>query len=316
LVTDQFCALYGSFWIFLWMPKRLAARVGTCLIMVAVTLTSILPMLLAPLVVARLIADRSKHTIALAACWAAGLTIQWAVQLSGTTEQRTGSFTNPLWIIRQYVARVVPRAIFGEKALGGTGVNPDGLPRPLVIPNAAVHEALIAGAWIIVAAAIVAGLTRITAPHWPLAITAFGFSGLIFLGELTINLPIVQPRYVIAPALLLYAGLVAVLRPRGPADPGPPRWRAAVTPRWRAAVTWCPAVVFALVLAVAIGLNYRVTNNRTNGGAWSVTLATAQRTCGTPEGRKYLEHHVHADKYLYHHMWWTLYIPCGRVSSR
>ena len=308
LVTDQFWALYGAFWIFLWIPKSLAARVGTCVIMVAVTLTSILPMLLAPLVVARLIANRSKHTITLAACWAAGLALQWTVQLSGTSEQRTGSFTDPLWVIRQYAARVVPRAIFGENALGGTGVNPDGLPRPLVIPNMAVHEALIAGAWVIVAVAIVAGLARITAPHWPLAITAFLFSLLIFLGELTINVPIVQPRYVIAPALLLYAGLVAVLRPRGPADPGRPRWRPVVA--------WCPVAVFTVLLAVVIGFNYRVTNDRTNGGAWSTTLATAQRMCGTPEGRKYLEHHIHADKYLYHHRWWTLYIPCSRVSSR
>lgn len=308
LVTVQFCALYGSFWIFLWIPKGLAARAGTCVIMVGVTLTSILPMLLAPLVVARLIANRSKHTIALAACWAAGLTIQWTVQLSGTTAQRTGSFADPLWVIRQYVARVVPRAIFGEKALGGSGVNPDGLPSPLVISSVAAHEALIAGAWVIVAAAIVVGLTRITAPHWPLAVTAFLFSLLIFLGELAVNLPVVQPRYVIAPALLLYAGLVAVLRPRGPAAPGRLRWRRGVT--------WCPVAVFALLLTVVIGFNYRVTNGRTNGGAWSATLATAQRMCGTPEGRKYLEHHIHADEYLYHHMWWMIYIPCSKVSSR
>ena len=308
LVTVQFCALYGAFWIFLWMPKGLAARVGACIIMVAITLTSILPMLLAPLVAARLIADRSKHTITLAACWAAGLALQWTVQLSGTTAQRTGAFTDPLWVIRQYVARVVPRAVFGEKAIGGSGANPDGLPRPLVISNMAAHEALIAGAWIIVAVAIVVGLTKITAPHWPLAIIAFLFSLLIFLGELTINLPIVQPRYVIAPALLLYAGLVAVLRPRGPADPGRPRWRPVVT--------WCPVAVFTLLLVIVISFNYRVTNDRTNGGAWSTTLATAQRMCGTPEGRKYLERHIHTDKYLYHHMWWTILIPCSKVSSR
>lgn len=308
LVTVQFCALYGSFWIFLWIPKGLAARAGTCVIMVGVTLTSILPMLLAPLVVARLIANRSRHTIALAACWAAGLTIQWTVQLSGTTTQRTGSFTDPLWAIRQYVARVVPRAIFGEKALGGSGVNIDGLPRPLVISSMAAHEALITGAWVVVAAAVVVGLARITAPHWPLAVTAFLFSLLIFLGELAVNVPVVQPRYVIAPALLLYAGLVAVLRPRGPAGPGRPRWRRGAA--------WCPVAVFALLLAVVVGINYRVTNDRTNGGAWSATLATAQRVCGTPEGRKYLEHHVRAGEYLYHHMWWTLYIPCSRVSSR
>ncbi len=32
-------------------------------------------------------------------------------------------FTSPLWILGNYVTRAVPRAIFGELALGGPGTN-------------------------------------------------------------------------------------------------------------------------------------------------------------------------------------------------
>lgn len=301
LVTAQFFALYACFWIFLWMPRTVAGRVGSPVIMLGVALTSILPVLFAPLVVLRLIADRSRHTIVLAICWAAGLVAQFSLQLRGMSNRQGASYTSPLWVIGQYATRAVPRALFGEDALGGPGVDADGRPVPLAIHHMATHDALIWGAWLLVAAAIVIALTRLTAPNWPLAIAAFGFSLLIFVGEIVDNLRIVQPRYVIAPALLLYAGLAALLRP----DPGPPRRKAAVA--------WCPVVVFALVLATAIGFNYRVTNGRTTGPSWSETIAAAQRLCGTPKGVKYLEHHIGSATYLYHHVWWKVYIPCSKV---
>ncbi len=47
-------------------------------------------------------------------------------------------------------------------------------------------------------AAIIIAAVRLTAPDWPLAVTALLFSVLLFLGEIVNNLPIVQPRYVIA----------------------------------------------------------------------------------------------------------------------
>jgi len=292
--------------------------------MLAITLTSILPFVFAPLVAARLIANRSKHTIMLTACWIAGLAVQLSVQMRGLNSRPTGWFTNPLWIIGQYVTHVVPRAIFGENALGGPGTDVDGNPRPLVIPNMAVHDALIWGAWALVAAVVIIAVTKITAPHWPLAITAFLFSILIFVGEIVNNLQVVQSRYVIAPALLLYAGCVALLRPRGAAVSSPEEDTSAANVgsashgrlRGRRVVTWFPVAAFALILAVTVGFNYRVTNYRTTGGSWTETIAKAQQMCGTPEGQKYLERHVGVDEYLYHHYWWKVYIPCSRVNSR
>jgi hypothetical protein len=295
LATVQFIALYGTFWLLLWRPATRAGRIGSPVIMLGITLSSILPLLFAPLVVARAIADRSKNTVALVMCWAAGLVTQWTVQLRGLSNRQSGWFTNPLWALGNYVTRVVPRAIFGELALGGPGTNGEGHPIPLQITNMAEHDALVWGASGVVVAAVIIALAGLTAPHWPLALTALLFSILVFLGEIVDNLPIVQPRYVIAPALLLYTAIAALLRPRYLADP-------ASSP---GAVAWCPVAVFAVLLAVVCGFNYRVVNNRSESPPWTAVVAAATRTCMKPG----------MGDYIYRHAWWQVKIPCSRVRT-
>ena len=225
-------------------------------------------------------------------------------------------FTSPLWILGNYVTRAVPRAIFGELALGGPGTNYRGSPIPLSIPNMAVHEALIWGACAIVVAVVVIALGRLTAPHWPLAVTALVFSVVLFVGEIVDNYPIVQPRYVIAPALLLYTAIVAMLRPRGVTDdassagePGdaPGDGTATAAPagasRRPVVAAWTPVTVFALLLAVVVGFNFRVVNTRSESPPWSAVVAAARNTCMKPGM---------AD-YEYSHLWWHVQIPCSRV---
>ena len=315
LATVQFVALYGLFWLLLWRPATRVGQVCAPLVMLGATLTSILPAILAPLVAARLIADRSKTSIAVAVCWAAGLVTQWTVQVRGMSNRSSSLYTSPLWILGNYVTRAIPRAIFGERALGGPGTNYAGSPVPLSIPDMAVHQALVWGGCAIVVAVVVIALGRLTAPHWPLAVTALLFSVLLFVGEIVDNYPIVQPRYVIAPALLLYTAIVAMLRPRGlvhdassagepdgvpsgdaPADAASRRQLPIVA-------AWAPVTVFALLLAVVIGFNYRVVNNRSESPPWTAVVAAARHSCMKPGM---------AD-YEYSHLWWHVRIPCSRV---
>lgn len=314
LVTVQFIALYGLFWLLLWRPATRAGQVCAPAVMLGVTLTSVLPVFLAPLLAARLIADRSKTAIAVAACWAAGLVTQSTIQLSGTGNRATNLYTSPLWALGQYVTRVIPRAIFGVRALGGPGVNYRGSPVPLSIPNMAVHEALVWGACAIVVAVVVIALAKLTAPQWPLAVTALAFSAGLFVGEIVDNYPIVQPRYVIAPALLLYTAIVAMLRPRGVADDaslagqpdGVPSGDApagAASRRLPAVAAWAPVTVFTVLLAVVIGFNYRVVNTRSESPPWTAVVAAARQSCMKPGM---------AD-YEYSHLWWHVQIPCSRV---
>jgi len=315
LATVQFIALYGLFWLLLWRPATRAGQVCAPIIMLGATLTSILPVFLAPLVVGRLVADRSKTAIAVAVCWAAGLAAQWSVQLRGLSNRSNDLYTNPLWILGTYVTRTIPRAIFGETALGGPGTNYRGSPIPLSIPNMAVHEALIWGACAIVVAVVVIALATLTAPHWPLALTALLFSVVLFVGEIVDNYQIVQPRYVIAPALLLYTAIVAMLRPRGMTDDASPAGQpdgatsgdapaAAVSRGLLASVAaWTPVTVFALLLAVVVGFNYRVVNTRSESPPWTAVVAAATNACKEPG----------VADYAYNHLWWRVQIPCSRV---
>jgi hypothetical protein len=295
LATVQFLALYGTFWLLVWRPIRTAAKITAALVMLGITLTSILPMLFAPLVVLRLIADRSKAAIALAVAWAGGIAVQWSVQLRGLSNRSSHWYTSPLWVLENYVTRAVPRAIFGETALGGAGTNAEGMPVPLRITSQTTHDLLITGAWLVVAAVIVTALTRLTDPHWPLAITAGVLSVLVFLGEIVDNLAIVQPRYVVAPTLLLYVAIVAMLRPRtAGTGPGP-----------RTDGGWLPFGAFAALLLVVIAFNYRVTNNgRAQSPAWTSVVANAQRECVQRPDRTTV---------LYQHAWWQVFIPCDRL---
>jgi hypothetical protein len=316
LATVQFIALYGLFWLLLWRPVTRAGQICAPIIMLSVTLTSILPLFFAPLVAARLIADRSKTAIAVAVCWAAGLVAQWSVQLRGMSNRSNDLYTSPLWILGNYVTRAVPRAIFGELALGGSGTNYRGSPVPLIIPDKAVHNALIWGACAIVVAVVVIALGRLTAPHWPLAVIALAFSVLLFVGEIVDNYAIVQPRYVIAPALLLYTAIVAMLRPRGVIDgalsageaggasSGDATATAAPTgASLRLIATWTPVTVFALLLAIVVGFNFRVVNTRSESPQWTAVVAAARHSCAKPG----------TVDYEYIHLWWRVQIPCSRV---
>ena len=314
LATVQFIALYGLFWLLLWRPTTRAGQVCAPVIMLGATLTSILPVFLAPLVAARLIADRSKTAIAVAVCWAVGLATQWSVQLRGLSNRANDLYTSPLWILGQYVTRTIPRAIFGEIALGGPGTDFRGYAVPLSIPNMAVHEALIWGACAIVVAVVLIALGRLTAPQWPLAVTALVFSVLLFVGEIIDNYQIVQPRYVIAPALLLYTAIVVMLRPRGMTDDASPAGEpdgvtsgdvpaAASRGLLPAVGAWVPVTVFAVLLAVVVGFNYRVVNTRSESPPWTAVVAAATNACKEPG----------VADYEYSHLWWHVQIPCSRV---
>ena len=310
LATVQFIALYGTFWLLLWRPAARFARLGAPVIMLGITLSSVLPVVYAPLAVGRVIADRSRHSIALVTCWAAGLAVQWTVQWRGISNRPTGWYTSPDWILENYVTRVLPRAFFGELALGGPGTDAEGHPAPLSVPDVAMHYALIAGAWAVLAAVVVVALFKVTDPDWPLALAALAFSVLVFLVEIVDNLSVVQPRYVVAPALLLYVAVAAMLRPRrslyvtnsGDSPDPPSRVPSRGTP---SVLKWGPVAVFATLLAVVCGFNYRVVNNRSLSPPWTSVVTAAHMSCQRPG----------ITEYEYRDAWWHVNIPCSRVRS-
>jgi hypothetical protein len=293
LVTVQFIGLYGAFWTVLWIPGTRAGRILSPIVMLSVASTAALAIVLAPLVVARLIADRSRNAIFLAVCWAAGVLLQMSLTLEGKSKHYLFGFNGPLFVLKYYAARVVPRALFGESALGGPGANYRGNYEPLRVINMTAHLALIGGAWAVVVVAVVLAVTRLTDPNWTLAVVAGLFSLAMFADAMLVNTAVVQPRYVIAPALLLYTALVALLRPR----------RREAASRASAVLRWLPVAGFAVLLAVAVTFNFRVTNGRTSSPPWTSVVASATAACAHPG----------VTSYTYSHEWWQVIIPCARV---
>ena len=301
LVTVQFFGLYGAFWTVLWIPGTRAGRVLSPIVMATVSWTAVLSVVVAPLIIARLIVDRSKSTWCLAILWVTGVWLQFSETILGQGHHNQYGDNGLFWVLRHYMTRVIPRAMFGERSLGGSGNNYRGEGTVLHVLNAHAHDALIASAWVIVLIAIAIAASRFTDPNWTLAGVAAAFSVGVFIEETLINMPVVQARYVIAPALLLYTALVALLRPRAvPAAAAGVR-AAGV----RTAVRWLPVAGFAVLLAVAVTLNFRVTNGRTTSPPWTSVVASATRACATSPN---------VTAYTFVHEWWWVTIPCDKVG--
>jgi hypothetical protein len=312
LVTVQFIGLYGAFWTVLWLPGTRAGKILAPIVMATVSWTAVLSVVVAPLVIARLIVDRSKSAWCLAILWVTGVWLQFSETILGQGNHNLYGNNGLFWVLRHYLTRVIPRAIFGERSLGGPGNDYRGNATALHVINHHAHDALIAGAWLIVLIVIAIAVSRFTDPNWTLAVVAAVFSVCVFIEETLINMQVVQARYVIAPALLLWVAIVALLRPRqvpaaSTASTAPTatagRWLPAV-PTVSTAVRWLPVAGFALLLAVAVTLNFRVTNGRTTSPAWTSVVASATNACASSP---------HITAYTFVHEWWWVTIPCDKV---
>src|ERR1700722_14410910 len=301
LVTVQFFGLYGAFWTVLWLPGTRAGKILSPAVMATVSWTAVLSVSVAPLILARLFVDRSKNAWCLAIVWVTGVWLQFSETILGKGHHNEYGDNGLFWVLRHYLTRVIPRALFGERSLGGSGNNYRGQGAARHVPNAHAHDALIASAWLIVLIVIAIGASRFTGPNGTRAGVAAVFSVCVFIEETLMNMPVVQARYVIARALLLYVALVALLRP----SQGPTVSTVSTASSVSTAVRWLPVAGFAVLLAVAVTLNFRVTNGRTTSPPWTSVVASATRACAT---------NPHVTAYTFVHEWWWVTIPCDKVG--
>src|SRR5262245_57772126 len=151
LVTVQFLGLYGAFWTVLWIPGTRAGRILSPLVMATVSWTAVLSVVFAPLIAARLIVDRSKNAWCLGLLWAGGVWLQFSETALGRGHHVQYGSNGLFFVLKNYVTRVVPRALFGERPLGGPGTDYRGdSATPLHITNLAAHNALVACAWAVI----------------------------------------------------------------------------------------------------------------------------------------------------------------------
>ncbi len=312
VATLQFPGLYALFWLLLWKPASRAGQFTAVAATAFIALSSIIPIVLAPLAIWRIWKLRDWSV---PVAYFGGLSFHLVGLALGKATRSNVCCPryDPLWVAQEYVTTAVPRALFGERWTGGPGVDAAGLavPAPVAWP-------LIVAAWVVVLGAIACAVSGLTRPHWALAGVAFAYSALFFAS--IANMGIVQPRYMVAPALLLYVALAALLRPQrggravGRPEPAPTgaggstathpatAWRGA-----RSSHAW-PALAVIAVLAVAVVANYRVDNGRTYTKPWDAIVRDARAACAADPARpSYVEPGKDTT-------WWRITIPCDRVS--
>lgn len=302
VATLQFPALYALFWVFLWRPATRWGKVAAVLLAGYVMSSSILAIALVPLLLIRLVLVRDWTTRLMALCYMAGAALQFGGLITGATSRDNIGERNfdPLWLGRNYITRAVPRAVLGEKWLGGPGTDLYGKPIPLAVHHTVEHYALIAIAWLIVGAVIAVAAAGLTRPHWPLAVVAGGASVALFCIQVG-NMGTVQPRYLIPAALLVYVAFAALLRPRASLDDALPSRARRL--RLQPVHSGLPLLAFAVLLTVVMGANLRGDNTRSDSLGWDKIVQRATAACEAKPIKSY----------RYWHYWWYVDIPCSRV---
>ena len=233
--------LYALFWILLWRPASAAAKTVAVLLVALVATSDILVLTFLPLAVCEAWRGRQRHAVVLAGVLGAGVAAQLLGLATGASERPLDP--DPVRAVTGVVLSAVPAPLIGERWLG-TEVD--------------AHWIALAGlAWLLVAAAVVVALARLTWPDWRLALLAAGHAAALYALPVLLS-GVATPRYTVAPALLVVTALVALLQPA----------RSRV-----------PVYALTVLLALVWAVNLRVNNSRADGPRWSDELPAARQRC-------------------------------------
>lgn len=269
VATLQFPLLYGLFWALLWVPSNWWGRLTAVGVVVFTAFSTPLAVLFVPLALVRLVIRRDLLGWALAAALASGVAMQYGGMASrGASRAGVGiPRYDPVWAVGEYLTKVVPTAIFGEKWTFDRmeqGVCP-----AFVVSHPQEHWILVAGSWLIGLALVFVAVRR-GRPAVALATVAMAYSVALYSASI-MTLGCSANRYFVAPALLVLTAIAALLRPRASHGSGDGT-RARLAPT---------AVVFLTLAAVVCVANLRSDSPRSTSPAWSGLVRTARQQCLT-----------------------------------
>jgi hypothetical protein len=263
-VCLHFFALYALFWVLVWPAATRRSRVSALVTAGLTAASTILVVGLVPLALLRLAARRDRHSLALAGLVTAGAAVQVAGALLADSPGRPGSARfDPLWALSRYAGWALPESILGFRATSG-----------LYVPDERFGDALsrntflVVAAWLVVllavAVAVVGGRRGVLRPRWVLAAALAAHSAGLLVLEIMANGWISQ-RYLLAPSMLLFAALVALLVP------------AAQT---ASSLRALPLAGLAALLFVTGAANYRSTDtHRHDAPRWTDQVRAAAVRC-------------------------------------
>ncbi len=264
-VDTPWYLLFAAFWALLWRPRAPAGRVLAAGICFAAASSQLLAILLAPLVLARVLALRRWSEHAATAGWLAGITLQLAFAAPAPELARLGPLPAAL---RFYGQHVLLAAVAGRQLAGLLQVASG--PGAVLLATAAVAAG---AAWMLARGGPRLALFAVTCLGLSLALTV---TPAVVRGWVTAPVSasavwIPGSRYTVVPILLIYsAALVAadgvLARPGG----GPRRWLALT--------------VLLLVLAAPWAADFRGVNLRSSYPPWPQTASRLAAQCGHRPG--------------------------------
>jgi hypothetical protein len=342
--TVHFVALYALFWLLLWQPGRVGRVIGSvCAVLIGAS--SVLAVIFIPLAIIRMFVVRGwGNRLAVSLAFLAGNSIEVGGIATGQLNRGVNlTIAGALQTQQQFFTYLLPRTLFGDTWLGGPDVNVYGVGFPgCCRPN----NTLVVISLVLLAAALLCAVVGLTRPHWVLAALAAAFSVGIFAEEVMVSAA-PFPRYLVAPTLLWYVALVALLRPAWPGLPAaaPPtvggtvadrsqpaspipaaaasstvdgrRPRHGAVPdrlvRWRAlrAATGRVARWSAVPLVIfALLFAAAAADNYRTPNARTSGISWSD---GVARGRQYCQGRPDQAVYVYASYWWRLRIPCSRL---
>jgi hypothetical protein len=253
--------LYALFWLLIWTPSRPSGRAVAVAVTFLVAASDIIAVVFIPLALWRALrrpgagtdserseqspagGGREMHGVALAGGLGAGLLIQFAGVLGGSSDRDLAP--DPVLSVTGFLLRAVPAPLIGERWLGDS--------------VDARWVALAAVAWLVVVAALLVAYTRRTRPAWTLAVVAGLHAAALYIVPVLLA-GTATPRYAVAPAMLVVTALAALLQPAG---------------------SRLPLYALTALLALVAAVNLRVDNPRADGPLWSEELDRARAACAT-----------------------------------
>jgi hypothetical protein len=256
VATLQFAAVYTALWMVLWVPKRRASQIVAVLAVLAVAMSTFLAVILLPLALLRLYMRRGLAELVMVGGLLVALTGNVVALALGVTVRPVivPSNWDPIYALKVTAEWALPHAMFGY---GITGAGSQ-----MVEPAWLVQVS-----WLVLAALVAVAAVGLTRPAWRIA-ALMGLTAIAFVCATAMQYGGTELRYVIAPELMLFAAIAALMLPK----PDSPR-RLAVLPL---------ALTFVGV-ALVFAFSYQTVSPRANQLApWDEAVARARITCADP----------------------------------
>ncbi|MEZ0107302.1 hypothetical protein ABH920_001293 [Catenulispora sp. EB89] len=290
----HFLLLYVSFWMVIWNPEHKRNQILAAFVLFATIGSDPVDGVFLPLALLRWWTVRGRRGALPVIGMGTGMLFQGIgiVFRHALDNRPMKPHYDPVWAVEQFFQTVA-----------GQGLYTGDVNQRLGLPVNALDTQYVA--WAIAGVALLLALLRITAPNWPLVLTALVHSLLLFCG-LAMQGGSAAPRYELPAICLFLVAVAGLVVPRRDAAIAPPRIAMAIV-----IARAVPAFAILGLVALCIYGGYgRSSHWRASGPSFSAQLSKASQTCSSADAHSA----VITVAPLFRP--WAMTVPCDLVRHR